>query len=177
MSVITAILFSTILLADPLIPGAAADGWRAYLRRVGPIRIGMSAAQVHEALQEPGSSGRATPPDRQAGCHYLTSAGLPPGVAVMLEGDRVVRIDVSGSGITTGSGVGVGATEDAIKNTYPGRIDVSPHKYVKAGHYLTYRSRDAADRDVGMVFETDGRQATSFRVGSVTAIALVERCG
>ena len=50
---------------------------------------------------------------------------------------------------------------------------VSQRAHVK----LTYVSRDAPDRDVGMVFETDGTQVTSFRVGTVTAIALVERCG
>ena len=176
MDVITAILFSAVLLVEPLIPGASAAGWRAYLRRVGPIHIGMSAARVRDALREPGASGQESAA-RQDGCSYLSTAALPPGVAVMLDGDRVVRVDVSTTTIKTASGVGVGSTEDSVKNAYPDRIAVTPHKYVKQGHYLTYVSHDAPDRDVGMIFETDGTQVTSFRVGTVTAIALVERCG
>jgi hypothetical protein len=35
---------------------------------------------------------------------------------------------------------------------------------------------DDADRHLGLIFETDGRQVTSFRTGTVAAISLVEGC-
>jgi hypothetical protein len=135
----------------------------------------MTAAQAHEALRD--SSRERKPAGDPGGCAYLTSGALPHGVGVMLDGESVVRVDISSPAIKTASGVGVGDTEDRIARAYPGRITTTPHKYETKGHYLTYVARDPLDRDMGMVFETDGRRVTSFRVGTVAAIGLVERCG
>ena len=94
----------------------------------------------------------------------------------MFEGGRVVRIDISRAGIRTGAGAGVGDSEERIKRLYTGHITVEPHFYDHDGHYLTYSPDTSADRGYGMVFETDGTKVTSFRVGTLAAIALVEGC-
>jgi hypothetical protein len=169
-----AAIFTALFLAGACSTDGRSADWTAYLRRVGPIRVGMSAGAAHRALGDGGARKAAPPGD---GCSYLASDALPKGLGVMLEGNLVVRLDIAAAGITTASGVGVGDTEEKIKTTYPGRIEVTPHKYDPQGHYLRYVSRDAGDWDVGMVFETDGKRVTSFRVGAVAAIALVERCG
>jgi hypothetical protein len=90
---------------------------------------------------------------------------------------KVVRIDVFKAGIRTANGVGVGDTEDDVKRKYPGRITTEPHHYApETGHYLNYDPPDRADRNFGMVFETDKGKVTSFRTGTLAAIALVEGC-
>jgi hypothetical protein len=86
-----------------------------------------------------------------------------------------VRIDVSGVHIRTANGAGVGDTEDRIKRLYSGKINVEPHAYVE-GHYLHYSPKNSADRGFGRVFETDGKRVTSFRAGTLAAIALIEGC-
>ena len=65
-----------------------------------------------------------------------------------------------------------------IKGLYQGRVRVEPHHYLpETSHYLKYISVDRADRNYGMVFETEHEGVTSFRVGTRSAIALVEGCG
>lgn len=95
----------------------------------------------------------------------------------MFAGGRVVRIDVFASGVRTSSGARIGATEEKIKQLYPGRITTEPDFYnPEMGHYLNYTPSDASERGYGMVFETDGKTVTHFRTGTIAAIALVEGC-
>jgi len=90
---------------------------------------------------------------------------------------RVVRIDVLGVGIRTASGAGVGDSEEKIKKLYPGLITVELHHYLpENGHYLNYSPADDLDHGYGMVFETEQNKVTSFRTGTLAAIALVEGC-
>jgi hypothetical protein len=109
-------------------------------------------------------------------CAYLESKRVPQGLGFMFAGGRVVRIDVSRAGIRTATGVGVGDTEERIKQLYPGRITVEPHPYEPQGHYLNYSPAGDDERQYGIVFETDGARETSFRTGILAAIALVEGC-
>ena len=115
-------LVVSLILAGALSMNGRHAEWTAYLRRVGPIRVGMSVEDARRALREPGQPKRVLPSE---GCSYWTSGALPKGVAIMLEGERIVRIDVSAAGITTASGVSVGDTEAKVKASYPGRIEVA----------------------------------------------------
>lgn len=94
----------------------------------------------------------------------------------MFENWRVVRIDVWKKGIRTVSGAAVEDTEGRVKLLHPGRITVEAHHYHPDGHYLNYSTTERADQSYGMVFETDGAKVTSFRTGTLKAIALVEGC-
>jgi hypothetical protein len=110
-------------------------------------------------------------------CAYLESKALPEHLGFMFAKGRVVRIDVSSVGIRTASGAGVGDTEAQIKDLYLGRITVEPHHNLpENGHYLNYSPENLVDRGYGIVFETDGKVVTEFRVGTLAAIALVEGC-
>jgi len=153
--------------------------WIVYLRRAGPIRIGMSISDVRGALGDPQAYLAWTDkePDNSE-CAYLQSSAIPKSLGFMFQKGRVVRIDVREPGIRTASGAAVGDTEGKIKGLYQGRIRVEPHHYLPdTGHYLKYISVDRADRNYGMVFETEHERVTSFRVGTRSAIALVEGCG
>jgi hypothetical protein len=163
-------------LAAHAVVEAQSDRWTVYLRRAGPLHIGMSLSQVRTALEDPKAFLAGIPAESVDQCAYVNSTRLPAPLGLMVQGGRVVRIDVRGPGIHTASGIQVGSTEGDVKRTYGPRIRIEPHKYDPDGHYLEYVAVDAADRPFGLLFETDGRRVTSFRAGTVAAIALVEGC-
>jgi hypothetical protein len=157
----------------------AQANWSVHLRRAGPVRIGMTLAEVRRTLGDPEASLYVSNPDDplgEEGCTYLETPNLPKGVGVMLINRRVARVDISEFGVRTASGGSVGDTEETIIAMYPGRIQVGPHKYDPQGHYLEFVPKDAADRDYGIIFETDGTRITSFRAGLRDAVAFVEGC-
>jgi hypothetical protein len=137
----------------------------------------MSLVEVRRILADPLARLEANTPEVPLNtCAYLNSKAIPKGLGFMFAKGRVVRIDVFKAGIRTASGAGVGDTEDRIRSLYSGRITVAPHHYDPQGHYLNYSPGDTAEREFGMVFETDGERVTSFRTGTLAAIALVEGC-
>lgn len=94
----------------------------------------------------------------------------------MFASRRLIRIDVYDPRIRTSAGAGIGDPEARIQKLYPGRMKVEPHHYVDGGHYLQYLPTGNPNQTLGMIFETDGQSVTSFRVGTLEAIALVEGC-
>jgi hypothetical protein len=95
------------------------------------------------------------------------------GLWFMVSKDRVVRIEVTAPGVVTRSGLGVGDSEDHVKELLPS-ADVTPHKYVAPdGNYLTVWSRD---RKAAVRFETLQGKVTSFYAGQVPQVEYVEGC-
>ena len=137
----------------------------------------MPIAEARKVLNDPKAylSYIEREPDNSK-CAYLASALVPDQIGIMFQDGVVARVDVVKPGIRTASGAEIGSTEDAVKRLYPGRISVEQHRYDPDGHYLRYTPVDATDRPYGMVFETDGKRVTSFRVGTAAAISLVEGC-
>ena len=76
----------------------------------------------------------------------------------------------------TRSGAGNGDSEAQVQARYENRLQVSPHKYLPGGHYLTLVPSDAADLDYRVVFETDGSTVTGFHAGKLPEVELVEGC-
>lgn len=156
------------LLPLALFAGAAAAEARLSLDGLGPIRIGMTSAQLRRAGVR-----HAKADDTFGGlqaCAQVRVLGRP-GVVLMFESGRVSRIEIDRPGIRSLSGAQVGDTEDAVKRLYGARLAVEPHKYDETGHYLVVR---AADGSASMVFETDGRVVTEMRAGP--AAGYVEGC-
>ena len=84
----------------------AAAEWRLTESGIGPVRVGMTVAEAAAAL-----SSETTQADTQA-CAYVGLLGLPPGVSLMTERGRVVRVDVDDSSrVATARGARVGWTE------------------------------------------------------------------
>ena len=156
---------------------ASAD-WTVYLSKAGPIRIGMSLIEVRKVIQDPKAflaDGSMDPEPDDSECAYLESIRVPKQMDLMFQKGKLVRIDVNERGIRTASGAQVGDSETRIKQLYPNRIKVAPHHYIpESGHYLNYFP--IRKNGYGMVFETDNGVVTSFRVGTLAAIALVEGC-
>jgi lysophospholipase L1-like esterase len=143
--------------------------WQVSLRGVGPVRFGMSMAELERAL-----GGNLSTVSRTE-CTYVNSPGLPQGLKLMVDSGRVVRAEVHTAGIRTDSGAEVGITESQIRRMYPG-VRTEPHKYTgPEGHYLIVRG-EAADSGSRFIFETDGRVVTQYRAGLRPQVDYVEGC-
>jgi len=139
---------------------------------LGPVRIGMTPVEATAAARIP------VVPSGTADCAYATATGGPPGVAFKLVDGHIARIEVRpGSPVKTLSGAGIGDTEAEVQARYGNALEVLPHKYLAAGHYLTFVPTDSADKDSRLIFETDGSKVTTFRSGTLPQVALVEGCG
>jgi hypothetical protein len=135
---------------------------------IGQLRVGMTAAQARAALGVPASSS-ASPNE----CRYLDTKGRSR-VYVMLVRDTVARLDVRDSTLATQAGARIGDPESRVLELYRGRVTTEPHKYVQGGHYLIVASPASSTRQ--LVFETDGKRVTSYRVGRLPEVRWVEGC-
>ena len=159
--------------------------WKAYLRGVGPLRIGMSIGDVRALVGEPDAflvqALRQRPqmprePDDTA-CGYLVSSALPDGIDLMFKFGRLERIDVRAGPTATASGAKIGDSESRILEIYGERIVVRQSHYPPAGaHEMIYVPVDAADSEYSLLFGTDGSVVTGFRVGTKSAVEAAESC-
>jgi hypothetical protein len=150
-------------------PAASAE-WKITFDGYGPVRVEMTVAEAERALgdslevKEAGDSCAYAFPKRHTG------------VAFMVIGDRIARVDVRGPEVTTLEGARTGDPEERIHALYRGRVEVQPHKYVD-GHYLIVRpAPGAADTTRRVIFETDGRRVTGYRAGRLPEVRWVEGC-
>lgn len=148
---------------------------KVYINGIGAVRVGMSVAEASKAAST--RLVRENGYQTNSSCFYVTPQREPKGIGFMVVGDRIARVDVwKNKSITTLSGAKIGDTEAKIKSLYPGQIQVTPHKYVPAGHYLTFVPKDRADRNYRVIFETDGKRVTQFRSGKRPEVEYVEGC-
>lgn len=137
---------------------------------LGAVRIGMSVEEL-EAI--PGLAFSVEPRARTA-CGYAESTRPDAGFAVMLDAGTVVRVDVTGPGIRTEAGIGVGDAEAAVSAAYgPDRVASAGHEYVPGGHTLTVAP---PGEGAAIVFETDGAVVTSLRAGWFPHVTFSEGC-
>lgn len=137
--------------------------------RLGRIRVGATLAQLgREGVALAGHDD----PMEGSTCTYATFQDLPD-VSVMLDGERIVRIDVSGPQHATLGGVKVGMAEaEAIRRL--GRVDVRPHPYIgPTGHYLLVHEENAPR---GLILETDGKTVQTYRFGQWEQVQWIEGC-
>ncbi|MEM9220398.1 MAG: hypothetical protein AAGD25_39495 [Cyanobacteria bacterium P01_F01_bin.150] len=155
--------------ATPITPTSS-----LVINGIGPIRVGMTLQEAANATGLP----IATPTlyDRED-CEYYQGIGAPDGIDFMVSNGRIVRVDIDTEAITTLSGAGIGSSADDIKALYPGKIEVSGHKYVGNGQYLRFVPTDVADQDYRLLFETDENgKVTRFRAGFTKEVGYVEGC-
>jgi hypothetical protein len=139
---------------------------------IGPLRAGMTVAQGEAALR---TSLGAPPGQDSANCRMVQWVGGPPGLRVMVENNRIARVDVDSGSLTTADGARVGDTEERVKSLYAGRVVVGPHKYT-GGHYLVVTPTAASDSAFRLIFETDGKRVTRYRAGQRPQVEYVEGC-
>lgn len=173
-------LFRLMLLMFAVVPSAVpshslAQGRRARVPVVthdgfGPVKVGMTLPQASEALGVRVTRGAGYEGD---GCYYASPEKGYEGVAFMMSGSRVVRIDVRSGRYATDRGARVGDSEARIKRLYGGEYKVSRHKYFEAGRYIEVAAKGGRYL---LIFETNGGRVTSYRVGRPEQVGYVEGC-
>ncbi len=152
--------------------GSAPSSWRITPDGIGPVRIGMTPRQVTRAI------GRRLSDDRHGRQSEECIEVMPQGregLWLMFERGRLTRVSVRApSRIRTPRGIGIGATEAAVRRAYAGGLKAEPHKYSDPpARYLTYWTVPGAR---GVRFETGlSRRVEAIHAGS-QSIEYVEGC-
>jgi hypothetical protein len=153
--------------------------WTIQSRQAGPLKIGMSIAEVRRLLKDETAFliyWEDPAPDNFE-CAYLESAQKPKNLGLMFQHGYLVRVDVRDRSFRTDRGAAVGDSEDKTMALYQDTIRVQPHDSIsKSGRYLIYEPADKEDQGYGIVFEAYSGVVTSFRVGTEAAIALSDGC-
>lgn len=130
----------------------------------GPLRIGMSRAEVVKALGEDSDPDAVGGPNPQS-CDEFRPARAPDGMLVMIEQGRLTGISLVGeSKVATDRGVRLGAEAAAVRAAYGERLRAEPHKYVEApAEYLTAWTKEApAD---GQYTDAPGARGIRYEIG------------
>lgn len=163
---------SLVALLTPSRPGADSTPWTLRLDGIGPVRVGMTIAEVERLLGATARIDRIEPDDE---CGYAYLSTIPTGLSLMLSRDTVVRVNVDTSGFLDEAGLGVGSTETEVLARRAGRVRVEPHYYTgPEGHYLIVD--DPARPGFRLIYETDGQRVLSVRAGRLPEAELVEGC-
>lgn len=172
---IATLAVSTLTISSVLSQTKLTNQSKVYINGIGSVRVGMTIAEASKAagtklIRESGY-------ETNLSCFYVKPQGEPKDIGFMVTNKRISRVDVwNNKSITTLSGAKIGDTESRIKSLYPRQIQVTPHEYVQAGHYLTFVPKDASDKNYRVVFETDGKKVTRFRSGKLSEVEYVEGC-
>jgi len=139
---------------------------RLTLRGLGPFRIGMSftdaaAAYAGHLAREEGQVGRTY-------CALMPDG--PDGLLLMFSDDRLVRIDVLGTEIASLSGARVGLGLESLVSLYGDRLVESPGEDEDGIRRFAFVPTDSADRELRMVFESDGQRVTRIRSGRIPEV-------
>jgi len=165
MKSITAFILLAAAQADVPRPNLTPDGW-------GPVKIGMSRAQVEAAL---GAKLEGEALDDEYSCIDMKPVGEDQGIWFMFEEYKLSRISIgSPSQVKTPRGIGIGSSADEVRKAYGARLQIEPHYYEGLpSEYLTYWT---VPEKRGVRFETDSkRQVQSIHAGG-PSIQYVEGC-
>lgn len=141
----------------------------APLDRFGPIRVGATVAELTGDGLKVASRDKPVP---GSSCSYVRFQNWPD-VAVMLDGERVVRMDISGKQYDGPQGLRIGQSEaDALAKLGTAKVELHPYTGPQ-GHYLVLHEVDAP---YGLIAETDGRTVLRWRLGQWKQVQWVESC-
>lgn len=147
------------------------DGW-------GPLRIGMSRAEVVAAAGEDANPEAVGGPEPDQ-CDEFRPSDAPDGVLVMVEKGVLTRISVSRSAdITTPAGFHVGDSGASVLAEYGARARVDPHKYWEPpARYITvWRPGASGTERRGIRYEVDSEGDIVHLHAGGPSIEYVEGC-
>jgi hypothetical protein len=143
---------------------------------IGPVRVGMMVSDLRRRGVD--LRDESIPSGFAFECWYAQPKGFP-GLAFMIQKGSVIRIDVDTPEIKSVHGIGLGATEQDVMRLARAAgsdVEVGVHHYDPNGHYMLVANRQEKARGHLFVFETDGRQVTTFRSGLRQPAQWVEGC-
>jgi hypothetical protein len=151
----------------------------------GPLRIGMTRAEVVKALGEDDDPEAVGGPD-PASCDEFRPARAPRDMLVMIEEGRLTRISlIDGAKVKTDRGLGLGATAAAVRAVYGSAVQAEPHKYEEApAEYLSVWAKDppkderspAPATARGIVYEVGSEGVVQSISAGGPSILYVEGC-
>lgn len=161
------------LLACAITLAAASEpdpSWRLTPEGLGPVRIGMTRAQVTTLVGAPLEGEEFT-----EGCIEMQATRGWTHVWFMFEEGRLTRLSVGGeTPIRTPRGIGPGDTEEAVRRAYGSGLIAEPHEYQDPpARYLTFWTQP--DRR-GVRFETNERGRVDTIHAGGPSIQYVEGC-
>jgi hypothetical protein len=173
LTLVTAtIAISSVTLGTVLAQAKLTNQSKLSINGIGSVQVGMTVSQARKA-----AGIRLVGDAQNNSCYYVKPQRTPKDLGFMVTEGRISRIDVWKNGkITTLKGAKIGDTEARVKSLYTGQIEVTPHKYVPGGHYLTFVPKDQSNQNYRVVFETDGKRVTQFRSGKLPEVEYVEGC-
>ncbi|HYC98382.1 hypothetical protein [Brevundimonas sp.] len=145
----------------------------------GPLRIGMTRAEV-EAAMGPDADPEAVGGPDPASCDMFRPARAPEGLLVMVEDGVLTSVWLSrNTAVETDRALNVGDTAAEVKRVYGAAAEVMPHKYGEApSEYITVWStsdhKSAAARGLTYEIGPDGRVESI--AGGGPSIQYVEGC-
>jgi hypothetical protein len=151
---------------------AAADSFAVRYDGVGPVKIGMTKAEVSRVL---GESIERSPGAGDVECEYLYSPRSMVGMKFMFSRERLARIDVSEGATPTEAGIRIGDSIAKIRKAYRARISVAPHHYIPEpdGKYITVIAPGGRR---AIRFETDKGLVVTYYAGRFPEVTFVEGC-
>lgn len=144
----------------PLTP----EGW-------GPLRIGMTLAEVAAAAGADSDPGATGGPEPEA-CDIFHPERAPEGLRVMIEEGRLTRISISDpTELRTDRDLGPGDSAEAVKAAYGAELVSSAHEYEEApAEYLTVWTTARGGESYVQAPDARGIRYEVDRSGTVDAI-------
>ena len=145
------------------------EGWES-------LRIGMTRAEIVEALGEDANPDAVGGPDPEA-CDQFRPNRAPEGMLLMVEDGRLTRISLTGpSTVMTDRGLRVGDTAARVRGTYGNEARVTPHKYQDApAEYVTVWSRGGGGG--GGHVEDGNARGIVYEIGSDGSVVAIHAGG
>jgi hypothetical protein len=154
---------------QPPVPGPSPGSGLAHFDGYGDMKFGMDEAAARKAW-----AGELNGKVQGDMCTYLNPKNNKSMsyFAFMFEGGKFVRYDVGNDKEVAPGGGRRGMTAAEIQKLYAGRVQASPHHYVKGGQYLKVRGEGGA-----IVFETDAKGVvTEWHAGVEPQVNYIEGC-
>lgn len=150
---------------------AASPQWVLTPDGIGPVKMGMTQAQVVKAL---GGTLTGAAIESDDICVEKDSSKLP-GVGFMFEDKKLVRISLGdGAKVATPRGVRVGAGAAAVRKAYPKGLKSEGNAYIDPpAEYLTFWTVHGKK---GVRFETDEKRKVYVIHAGTAAIQYIEGC-
>jgi hypothetical protein len=148
-----------------------AGGW-------GPVRIGMTRAQVVASLGDDRNPEAVGGPD-PARCDEFRPRRAPAGMLIMIERGVLTRITLtSKADVRTDAGVRVGDASAVVEAAYGNRLTSTPHYYLAAParYLLVWQTAPPAEGARGIVYEIDTEDRVSRIHAGAHSITRVEGC-
>jgi hypothetical protein len=157
-----------------MLVGAAPPAPRLTATGFGPLKTGMTRAQVVRAMGDDANPRAVGGPELDR-CDEFHPRRAPAGVIVLLEDRRLSRVTATRAGVASDRGIRVGDPVARVRAAYRGqRLRDEPHKYVDApARYLTWW---AVPGRRGIRYEIDAKGRVSAIHAGGAAIEYVEGC-